>query len=63
MYVNGLRFVWPGVTCPTCGGQVVYNGNYFCENWTYPYEGVGCDWVLSYNERTGDAIGKKDKAV
>lgn len=35
-------------TCPKCGAEIVYSGNYFCEDWTYPYEGAEgtCDWAM-----------------
>ncbi len=39
--------------CPKCSGRVVYNGNYFCENW-----GDDCDWALPHPARS-----KKDRAV
>lgn len=30
---SGVRYSTPtGSICAFCGGQVVYNGNYFCEN-------------------------------
>jgi hypothetical protein len=40
--------------CPKCGGQILSNGNLFCENWTYPYEGVEdtCDWALPHPQET-----------
>lgn len=36
------------VRCPRCGRDVVYNGNYFCRAWTYPFDGGQgtCDWAL-----------------
>lgn len=40
-----------GHECPKkCGGKVVYNGNYFCENWTYPKPKLPgeCDWALPH---------------
>lgn len=43
-----------GVRCPRagCGGEVVYNGNYFCEHWVWrgdparDLERGECDWAL-----------------
>lgn len=42
-----------GVRCPRadCGGEVLYNGNYFCERWAYLHppralEPDECDWAL-----------------
>ena len=50
-----------GITCPVCGeAPVVYNGNYFCDNWTFPYvagEGL-CDWALAHPATT-----KRDRAI
>lgn len=41
--------------CPQCGGTIVYNGNYFCENWTWysddrpvNKEEGECDWALPH---------------
>jgi len=41
--------------CPKCGEVVVYNGNYFCTNWTYYSDGSSvdtengeCDWALPH---------------
>lgn len=39
--------------CPECGGAVIYNGNYFCEN-----SGYECDWALPH-----PAVRKVDKAM
>lgn len=49
-----------GIDCPMarCSGEVVYNGNYFCSRL-----GNGCNWALSSSDRTGEPIGKRDKAV
>lgn len=52
-----------GVRCPKCGSEIVYNGNYFCSRWEYPYTGDGCDWALSHNDRNGEPIGARDKRV
>lgn len=44
-----------GITCPVCGAApVVYNGNYFCDNWTFPHTPVDgeCDWALAHPART-----------
>ena len=56
------------VPCPNavrCGGRVVYNGNYFCEFWTYPLparpSAGECNWAMSHNDSTGDPIGTRDK--
>lgn len=32
--------------CPDCGGTIVYNGNYFCEN--LGGEPLGCNWALPH---------------
>jgi hypothetical protein len=48
-----------GITCPQCGqAPVVYNGNYFCDN--YPGGGVHveCDWALAHPSTT-----KVDKEI
>ena len=38
--------------CPECGGNIVYNGNYFCEFWGHVYKGERCggpcDWALPH---------------
>lgn len=39
--------------CPRCGGEIVYNGNYFCGSY-----GRGCNWALAH-----PATKVKDKAV
>lgn len=60
-----------GVRCPRrgCGGEVIYNGNYFCEYWTYrgqpprELEDWECDWALSHDEERGDPIGATDRRV
>jgi hypothetical protein len=53
------------VQCPTCDRDVVYNGNYFCRAWTYPFTGEPgtCDWALSHDDETGEPIGPVDRAV
>jgi hypothetical protein len=48
--------------CPSCGKQVLYNGNYFCEDWGYTSSDDGtrrlgpCDWALGH-----PATSKKDR--
>lgn len=64
-----------GVRCPRpgCGGEVVYNGNYFCEHWAYrgspprdlePYE---CDWALGPTDddllEPGEVVLEEDRRV
>jgi hypothetical protein len=40
------------ILCPKCGQDwVVYNGNYFCDQW-----GENCDWALAH-----PAVTKKDR--
>lgn len=34
------------VPCPDCGGQVVYNGNYFCVEESPDSPTTGCGWAL-----------------
>lgn len=44
-----------GITCPECGAApVVYNGNYFCDNWVFPGPpGEGeCVWALAHPATT-----------
>lgn len=45
-----------GVSCPKCGAApVVYNGNYFCDNWTFPFSSADigeCDWALAHPATT-----------
>lgn len=50
------------IDCPKCGEHpVVYNGNYFCDNYTplhrRPAAG-DCDWALAHPARS-----KRDRAV
>jgi hypothetical protein len=56
-----------GLSCPKegCPGEIVYNGNYFCSLWTYPFKRLpgSCNWALSHNDRTGDAVGTRDNRV
>lgn len=47
-----------GVRCPSCNGEIVYNGNYYCERFD-----SGCDWALSHDDETGEPIGKRDKGI
>lgn len=46
----------PGISCPKCGSQVVYNGNYFCENVD------DCGWALSHGDN-GEPVGRVDKRI
>lgn len=48
----------PGVRCPKCGGQVVYNGNYFCEHFN-----GDCQWALSHGATNGEPIGRTDRRM
>lgn len=42
-----------GIDCPKCGSfPVVYNGNYFCDNWDYPAVQGDCDWALAHPARS-----------
>lgn len=49
--------------CPDCGKRMLYNGNYFCEDWGYVSEldgqryGGPCNWALGH-----PATKKKDRA-
>lgn len=37
------------IYCPACREHpVVYNGNYFCDNWNYPAGPGDCDWALAH---------------
>lgn len=53
-----------GVTCPKCKEfPVVYNGNYFCDNYNSPelHPGAdpnGCDWALAH-----PAKSKRDREI
>lgn len=50
-----------GIECPECGAApVVYNGNYFCDNWVYPGPpGEGeCRWALAH-----PATSKRDREI
>jgi hypothetical protein len=43
-----------GIACPKCGlAPVVYNGNYFCDNW-----GDECNWALPH-----PATSKSDREI
>lgn len=60
----------PDVVCPECQSRVLYNGNYFCEDWGMEHrvfkngktygERVGgpCDWALAVPAET-----KADKEI
>lgn len=45
--------------CPRCGREVVYNGNYFCED----FDAGGCRWALEHpatdpgDRRVCDVVG------
>lgn len=41
----------PGVQCPTCGGGVTYNGNYYCLD----FDSDDCDWALPEEEEATPA--------
>lgn len=49
-----------GVDCPIelCSGTVVYNGNYFCSQFSST-----CHWAMSHDEPTGYPIGERDRVV
>jgi hypothetical protein len=41
------------IPCPKCGAApVVYNGNYFCDNWNYPAGPDDCDWAQAHPSTT-----------
>ena len=41
------------IECPKCkSAPIVYNGNYFCDNWAYQPGAGDCDWALEYPART-----------
>jgi hypothetical protein len=49
------------ITCPACEqAWVVYNGNYFCDNWAFPYSGADgeCEWALAHPATT-----QRDRAI
>lgn len=51
-YLPGNEGDPTGVSCPRCGAEVRYNGNYFCSYWVYRGEppraldSYECDWAL-----------------
>ena len=48
-----------GIECPKCKAfPVVYNGNYFCDNWNFPAGPDDCDWALAHPARS-----RGDRAV
>lgn len=52
-----------GIECPVCkSAPVVYNGNYFCDNWVFPgppERSKGeCDWALAHPATT-----RQDRAI
>jgi len=52
----------PEVCCPQCGKRVIYNGNYFCEDWGYVHKrsrmGGNCSWALQH-----PATSAADRAI
>jgi hypothetical protein len=61
--VSGGRLVDGHVRCPKCGGRVVYNGNYFCQWWTFtksgrPLREGECTWALPH-----PATSDEDRAI
>lgn len=49
------------ILCPECGeAPVVYNGNYFCDNWVFPGppEEGECRWALPHPATT-----KRDREI
>lgn len=40
------------ITCPKCKTPVVYNGNYFCDNWAYRPGPGECSWALRHPARS-----------
>lgn len=34
--------------CPNCNAIILYNGNYFCENWSNSPKEDECDWALPH---------------
>jgi hypothetical protein len=57
---NGGGWLVPGVVCPECGEWVLYNGNYFCSEWSFitSPEWTDCHWALAH-----PALTKADKAI
>lgn len=62
-----------GVRCPRCGGEVIYNGNYFCEYWAWrgrpprELERWECDWALGPTDDDlldeGEVVTDEDRRV
>ena len=47
------------IACPQCGVHpVVYNGNYFCDNWNHPVGPNDCGWAMGSPARS-----ERDRAV
>jgi hypothetical protein len=50
------------VNCPSCGKRIIYNGNYFCEDWGYVSKrtryGGDCSWALPH-----PATSATDRAI
>jgi hypothetical protein len=44
----------PGIRCPWCQGEIVYNGNYFCSFYNKGF----CNWALNHPARS-----KADRAI
>jgi hypothetical protein len=46
-----------GQSCPKCGAEIVYNGNYFCSEYTIPevygldMSPATCDWAMPERSR------------
>jgi hypothetical protein len=47
-----------GQPCPKCGAEIVYNGNYFCSEYTMPevyapmlMSPATCDWAMPEHSR------------
>lgn len=48
-----------GIECPKCQAfPVVYNGNYFCDNWNHPAGPDDCTWALAH-----PAVSQRDRQV
>lgn len=52
-----------GIPCPqNCGGTILYNGNYFCSNYTPGHLDGPCHWALSHGDN-GEPVTEQDKRV
>lgn len=48
-----------GIDCPACGAApIVYNGNYFCDDWNFPAGPGDCTWALAHPATT-----KRDREI